>query len=303
MRDDRQTIHDYAPEAFDRVHKTLLHVATVLGDWMEHVTLIGGAVPSLLIPQDGLKESIDPHPGTIDVDLGLELMVLEDEGYSSIANLLRQAGYRAQQKEDDRIHRQTWRSDPVLGAPVTIDFLIPRSPLQPRSARLQNLAKDFAAVIADGLQLVERDRRKVHLAGQTLREEEAGRSIWVCGPASFVILKARAVHLREKPKDAYDLHYVLVNWEGGVSDIAISLRAFLDDRDALEAIEFLRTDYATMDSIGPARTAYFQYGARSEAMQEASDMSRASAHAYVRRLLDEMAQHALGPAPGLNPSE
>jgi hypothetical protein len=289
MREERRTIHDYTPEAFERVRQTVLHIATVLGDWMDHVTLIGGAVPSLLIPQGDLQEGVEQHPGTIDVDLGLELMVLEDEGYASIADLLRQAGYRAEDKEEDRIRRQTWRSDPALGAPVTIDFLIPRSPRQPRSVRLQNLETDFAAVIADGLHLVEHDRRKVRLSGRTLRGEEADREIWVCGPASFVVLKARAVHLREKPKDAYDLHYVLVHWAGGVPDIAKLFREFLNDRDAQEAIEFLRSNYASMDSVGPARAAFFLYGEASEATQDDIDTLRASAHAYVHRFLDEIA--------------
>jgi Domain of unknown function (DUF1814). len=289
VRDERKTIHDYTPEAFERVRQTVLHVATVLAHWVEHVTLIGGAVPSLLIPQGELPDGAEQHPGTIDVDLGLELMVLDDEGYASIADLLRHAGYKAVEKEEDRIRRQTWRSDPALGTPVTIDFLIPRSPQQPRNVRLQNLESDFAAVIADGLQLVERDRRKIRLAGRTLRGEVADRQIWVCGPASFVVLKARAIHLREKPKDAYDLHYILVNWEGGDPSIALSLRAFLDDRDAQEAVEFLKTEYASLDSVGPSRAAFFRYGEASDANQDDIDELRASAYAYVHRLLSEIA--------------
>jgi hypothetical protein len=42
MRDERQSYRDYTPEAFERVRQALLHVATVLGDWMDPVTLIGG---------------------------------------------------------------------------------------------------------------------------------------------------------------------------------------------------------------------------------------------------------------------
>lgn len=43
-----------------------------------------------------------------------------------------------------------------------------------------------------------------------------------------------------------------------------------------------------MDSVGPARAAFFLYGAAAEATQDDSDAVRASAHAYVRRLLDEL---------------
>jgi hypothetical protein len=48
--DERKTILDYSPETFERVLQALLHVATVLGEWMDQVTVIGGIVPSLLVP-------------------------------------------------------------------------------------------------------------------------------------------------------------------------------------------------------------------------------------------------------------
>ena len=285
MIDERKTIQDYSPEAYARVCQALLHVATVLGDWMEQITLIGGVVPSLLVPQSALLEDMEPHPGTIDLDLGLELSVLTDEGYATIAELLRQAGYRPVEKEEDRIRRQTWRTDPGLGVTVTVDFLIARSPIHPPATRVQNMEPDFAAIIADGLQLTERDRRKVLISGLTLRGERAERSIWVCGPASFIVLKARAIHLREKPKDAFDLHYVLANMAGDLGSIATSLRNMLDDRDAVEAVQFLRQAYRTMDSIGPVRAAFFRYGVPVPETQEDIDQFMASAYAYVSRLL------------------
>ena len=285
MMDERKTIEDYSPEAYARVCQSLLHVATVLGDWMEQITVIGGVVPSFLVPQSALRDDMEPHPGTTDLDLGLELSVLTDEGYATIAELLRQAGYRPMEKEEDRIRRQTWRTDPGLGVTVTVDFLIARSPIQPRTTRVQNLEPDFAAIIADGLQLTERDRRKVLISGLTLRGERAERSIWVCGPASFIVLKARAIHLREKPKDAFDLHYVLTNMEGDLGTIATSLREMLDDRDAVESVQFLRQAYQTMDSIGPVRAAFFRYGTPVPENQEDIDQFAASAHAYVNRLL------------------
>jgi hypothetical protein len=288
--DGRKTILDYAPETYERVQQALLHVATVLGEWMEQVTLIGGIVPSLLVPPSALAEGADAHPGTADLDLGLQLSVLTAAGYATISELLRQAGYGPMEKEEDKIRRQTWRTDPALGPIVTIDFLIARSPRHSATTRVQNLEPDFAALIADGLQLVERDRRKIALSGRTVRGERAERTIWVCGPASFVVLKARAIHLREKPKDAFDLHYVLTNLEGGVGAVADALRRMLDDTDAVESVQFLRQAYRAIDSIGPARAAFFLYGDRNPDMPEDFDNLAASAHAFVNRLLTSLEQ-------------
>ena len=124
------------------------------------------------------------------------------------------------------------------------------------------------------------------ISGQTIRGERAERYIWVCGPASFVVLKARAIHQREKPKDAFDLHYVLVNLDGGVDSVVAELQPMLDDKDAKEAIEFLKQAYKTIDSIGPSRAAFFLYGKRAEETKDEYDDLSASAHAYVNRLLD-----------------
>ena len=283
--DQRRTVLDYAPETYERVQQALLHVSTVLSDWMEQITLIGGIVPSLLVPPSQLPVDAEAHPGTSDLDLALQLKVLTAEGYASISELLRYAGYRPVEKEEDKIRRQTWRTDPKLGPIVTIDFLIARSPKHPRDLRVQNFERDFAALIADGLQLVERDRRKIRISGRTIRGEQVEREIWICGPASFVVLKARAIHLREKPKDAFDLHYILVNFEGGVDAIATELRSLLDDLDAVESLRFLRQAYGSIDGIGPSRAAYFLYGERDRYTSEDYDTLAASAYAFVTRLL------------------
>jgi hypothetical protein len=99
------------------------------------------------------------------------------------------------------------------------------------------------------------------------------------------VLKARAIHLREKPKDAFDLHYILVNFEGGVDAIATELRSLLDDLDAVESLRFLRQAYGSIDGIGPSRAAYFLYGTRDRYSSEDYDTLAASAYAFVTRLL------------------
>ena len=40
---------------------TCLYVATKLGDLMDSVVVIGGLVPSLLVPQDSLVQKQPPH--------------------------------------------------------------------------------------------------------------------------------------------------------------------------------------------------------------------------------------------------
>jgi hypothetical protein len=287
--DLRQTAGDYSAESTERVCQALLHVATILGDWMNQITVIGGIVPSLSIPTDTLPPGAELHPGTTDLDLGLELSILNDEGYASIAELLRGAGYRPVEKSEDIIRRQTWRTDRGFSPAITIDFMVARSPRLPRTQPLQPLERDFAALIADGLQLVSRDRQQIVVSGKTLRGERTERLIHICGPASFVVLKGRAIHLREKPKDAFDLSYILRNHPVGLRRIASSLASMLDDPDAREALEYLRLAFGTVDSIGPQRTANFLLGERNIHCAYDFDYQAASSHAVVQRFLNLVA--------------
>lgn len=54
-------------------------MATKLGDLMDELVVVGGLVPSLLIPPDELPEGADAHVGTLDLDVGRTLTLL-DEG-------------------------------------------------------------------------------------------------------------------------------------------------------------------------------------------------------------------------------
>jgi hypothetical protein len=50
MAEKPQTRTGYPPELAALARSTCLYVATVLGDLIEEITVVGGLVPSLLIP-------------------------------------------------------------------------------------------------------------------------------------------------------------------------------------------------------------------------------------------------------------
>lgn len=122
----------------------------------------------------------------------------------------------------------------------------------------------------------------ITMNGHTLRGEAVRRSIPVCGPAAFVVLKSFAFPDRGEPKDAYDLVYVLRRWPGGASDIACRLASHAKKHPTIveDALGKLATDFATAAHHGPRRAAAFQ-GGGAEDLDEAT----ADAHGYVDDLL------------------
>lgn len=247
---------------------TCLHIATVLGDLMEtDLTLVGGLVPSLLIPQDGDLPDFEMHCGTLDVDLGLSLAILDAELYATIAEKLRSNGFSADIKDSGQTVIQRWRTPQDTAQGVTTDFLIPQSSESDKPSSIKHLEEDFGAIITPGLQLVTRDWKHVVINGCTLNGEITARTIRVCGPGAFIVLKARALHNRHKEKDAYDLLYMLRYFGDGIEDIAEALNLLMDDADAVEAMKWLKDDFSTIDSPGPLRTARFRLGIPDDDLQ------------------------------------
>jgi hypothetical protein len=267
----------YRGEQVELVRATCLYVATKLGDLMDDLVVVGGLVPSLLIDQQGLTGGADPHVGTMDLDVGLAVALLDQGRYRTITERLRRAGFSQDVNEEGHPTRQRWTIEGV--GRVTVDFLIPPTQPDDIAGTLRNIEFDFAAIIAPGLHLAFRDRRRVPLSGRTIMGEDAARDVWVCGPGAYVVLKALAFGSRGENKDAYDLFYVVRNYGAGVKDIAECLRPLLDDPAGSEAIALLRRDFLDHNGVGPRRVAEFLTRRPDDAIQ-------ADVVGFVSRLLD-----------------
>lgn len=256
IADDLATIASYTPEAQELIRTACLTVAGVLGDCMEDITVIGGLVPSLIVDQARLPEGAYPHPGTLDLDLALQLAVLEAEGYKTISERLRGAGFEPDRNSAGNATVQRWVVPTETSARVTVDFLIP--PVENAKSRgIFNLERDFGAVIAQGLDLAFRDRMIYRVDGLNARGDRVTRDVWVCGPGALVVLKALACRGREKPKDAFDLFYVLRNFGAGPADVAARLRPWTTDPAVVRACEILAADFGDVTREGPRRVARF----------------------------------------------
>lgn len=269
---------EYRSEQTELVKATCLYVATRLDDLMDELVVVGGLVPSLLIDPTGLPEGTPAHVGTMDLDVGLTLALLDQGRYRTLTERLRNAGFTQDETEEGLPTRQRWRITAGAGT-VTVDFLIPPSREADQGGKLRHIERDFAAIISPGLRFAFQDRRRVRIDGMTIFGENASRDVWVCGPGAFVLLKALAFRGRGDNKDAYDLYYLVRNYGGGVEDVAASLRPLLEDVEAKQAMEVLRTDFLDYDGTGPRRVADFLLG-------RPDDETQADVVGFIRRLLD-----------------
>jgi hypothetical protein len=267
---------DYAAGCSKRVRRTCLEVATRLGDFREQMCVVGGLVPSLIVDQMHRAAGVEEHIGTIDLDLGLSIVVLDERLYEQIARRLRDADFSPDRNPAGHPTSQRW----VSQQGVTVDFLIPPTSDADRGGCLRNLEEGFAAIITPGLDLAFHDARDVELRDTLPGGGTAVRSIQVCGPGAFIVLKALAFDKRGRPKDAYDLFYVLRNHATGVEAIGRRIRDFGDRHDVREAVDVLRRDFVRVDDVGPVRVAEFLGGH--------DDELQADVAGFVRKLLDSL---------------
>lgn len=230
---------------------------------LDDIVIVGGLVPSLLVDQERLPWDLEHHPGTLDLDIGLSLAILEEERYRELGLRLRDAGFEPDFNPTGNPTSQRWRTRSPLSA--TVDFLIPPSFDTDRGGHLRNIQYGFAAMITPGLHIAFKDKRKVLLSGQTLLGERADRHVWVCGPAAFTVLKTLAFRNRGTNKDAYDLIYM---WRGlWIETVAEDIEPFLGDSYVSQALTIVKEDFTDHDAPGPRRAAAFVRGGTDEEIQ------------------------------------
>lgn len=262
----------YSTAALQWVHSATLYIANLRDDFV----IVGGLVPSLIIPQEPSHPDRPLHVGTMDVDLGLAIAILDHERYRELCQRLWNAGFRPHSNENGKSTSQRWiiQSERHL----TVDFLIPATLKTDRGGTLRHLQEGFAAIITPGLELAFEDKRLVTLAGTTLLGEQASREVWVCEAGAFVVLKALAFDGRGENKDAYDLTYLLQHYGHGIDDVFQRLAPLLNSQPAKRALEILARDFATVNSVGSKRVSQFLGDSEDETV-------RADATGVVRSLL------------------
>lgn len=295
MLDKPTTAEGYRGEHVELVRETCLYVATKLGDLMDDLVVVGGLVPSLLIDQADLPEGTAAHVGTMDLDVGLTIALLDEGRYRELTERLRRADFEPDVNEKGNPTRQRWKIE--RDGKATIDFLIAPTLPDDRGGKLRDLEPDFAAIIAPGLHLAFQDRKRITLTGKTVLGEEATREIWISDAGAYVVLKALAFDGRGENKDAYDLHYVIRNYGSGVEEVAAHVRPLFSDPAATKAFDVLRRDFLEHNAVGPRRVALFLTGGPDDDIQAdvvgyVSALHEACKEDLRKARLDELSQQS-----------
>ncbi|RKH10506.1 hypothetical protein D7V97_13540 [Corallococcus sp. CA053C] len=247
---------EYDPSVRSALLAEAVHVVRAFGFAGAHVVIIGGLVPSLLVPEP--ESGIEPHIGTQDLDLCLRVALVEGEvgHYERLERTLKAAGFTMDS-------HSSWRWKGGVTHPLTVEFFCALAPGR-EAGRLYRpggvVGGRLSALVLAAGRLIDRDFLEkevvVVLPGGGGRTRQRLR---VAGPAAYLAAKVDALRKRPKNKDAYDIVWLIESWPGGQAGLAPVIQAspIHDDPDFQQALVALAQEFEDLDAAGARKYARF----------------------------------------------
>ncbi|KAF0247152.1 MAG: hypothetical protein FD180_91 [Planctomycetota bacterium] len=268
----------YSADLVGAARSVLIEVAHILGEYRKNSVLVGGWVPCLLLP-----DSPEPHVGSLDVDLALDIGQIGAARYNSLLKTLENAGYSPSGKADFQYVRQVRAASGRI-IRVPLDLLAGEyggRGKRHQTQRIQNLK----ARKARGADLVFKNADIITLTGELPDGRKDKVALRVASPVAFLSMKGMALAGRtDKPKDAHDIAFLIRNWPGGIPKLAPLMKGLLKNRLVQEGLGKIRAKFRSPDDFGPVSiTAFAQLQDR-----EARQILARESYETVTALLDAL---------------
>lgn len=241
---------EYDAATVAKVLEVMAETFRALGEYHDHMVLVGGWVPQLLIAKPN-----EPHCGSLDVDIALDHTAIDDYCYRRISELLAGLAFIVDERNRYRFTRNVEVDGRQIA--VAIDLLAAEYGGRVASHRHQHV-QDVEARKARGADLAFVHPVRVTAEMRLPNGAKADVTLLVAGVAVFLVMKAFAMVGRRKDKDAYDIAYCLENYPGGVEAVARDFVQYGDHGLVREAIELLKSEFKAVEYVGPVAVANFR---------------------------------------------
>ncbi len=251
-----------APDDLVACTSVMLELSICFKDFWSDCALIGGWVPYLLLETRGDYDATNPHCGSLDVDLLIDVDAVGREGYSATAALVRARGYSPGESSFELVRTV---GTPVLPHPrdVRVHLMAPVAASGRRPARrrvpggLQTVALDFA-------DLALQHTFDHELVGRLPTGETHAATIRVADEVACFTMKGgilpRPGRDEFSRKDAYDLFMLLRYHRSGPSGVGRLVRRFMALEPVRAAVENVRVQFASPDCWGSTAAVRYLVG-------------------------------------------
>jgi hypothetical protein len=284
MINEPRTQHEYGEREKAAARRVLVDLGQTLGSLFDDcIVVVGGWVPDLLLP-----EADEPHIGSIDVDLALDVKRLGDGRYAEVVKLLLDTRRYEKTDQPFKLCAKVDLDDENPHVVVDVDFL--KAAGKVRKFKGPPLMPEFRPLDADGCEAAFRSPERVTLEGPMISGAQNRVQLRVASVADLLLMKAYALAGRDKPKDAYDICFCLDNAPDGIESLARMWRGRREDPLIVGALTHLRDKFGSPDAYGPRQVALF-YDAT--ALEEREQRSR-RAYELVARFIESIGQAERG---------
>ena len=225
----------------EATRQVLLEVFKLLENFHESLILVGGWVPIMIIP-----DSEDKHVGTIDVDLVINDKSLNETGTETIEDILFANKYQ-HGTEAGRYFKKLDIDDVPIVVPV--DFLTSEQRYIPKNEFFD--ITGIHAITSPGAELSFEVNEKITLDGNLPDGSHYSTVIKSAGIVALIVMKAHAMDIRDKSKDAYDIWFCLANYPGKIESIAKAFKQHVGKNSVKTALALLSENFKSIDDKGP----------------------------------------------------
>lgn len=261
------TRRDYTAEGVAAARSVLIELVHLLGEYKDDIVLIGGWIPEVLLPH-----SSGAHVGSMDVDLALNHLKLQEAGYKMIQDLLKSREYQ-QGDQPFIFFRNLKVGDHEVK--VQIDLLAGEYEGTSKGHRHQKV-QGVQARKARGCDLAFEMSQEIRIEGTLPGGAHDSVSVRVASIVPFLVMKGMAMETRMKEKDAYDIYYCLLNYPGGIDALAEEFRPHLNHGLVKEGLQKIAGKFSSEKEFGPKSVADF------EEIDDPDEQERIQRDAYER---------------------
>lgn len=250
MNLDPRSREDYNQRQVEAAHRVLIDIGQVLAPYKDCMVLVGGWVPDLL-----LGDAEEPHIGSVDVDVALDAVKLNDGRYAEMLGLLLNTKRYVPGSKAFQLVATVDLEDGEKPVEVDLEFLAPKN--VKLTKRTPKLIKGFRVLQADGCAAAFHNPQQIELSGKMMKGSTNTIRLQVASLPDFLIMKAHAIGGRDKPKDVYDFCYCLEHFPGGIAELAEAWKARRTDNDVVQSIAIMKEKFGSVQSFGPQQLAEF----------------------------------------------
>lgn len=241
---------DYGEREVEACRSVLLELVHVLGEFKEHMVIIGGWVPRFLFPR-----AEERHVGSLDIDIALNFKEIPDDSYQTILTALLKNGYVQDPRQPFRFYRRmTTLDDSEIT--VEVDLMAGEYGGTGKGRRTQRV-QNARARKARGCDLAFTNSVTVAIEGGRPGGGLDRADFQVAGLVPFLVMKGMALFDRLKEKDAYDIYYCIEHFAGGPEALANEFAPSSNNSLVKEGLAKIRSKFASVDHVGPNWIANF----------------------------------------------